>query len=466
MDFDNTSLCFVTAHLAAGFANYEERNRDYRTISQGLRFQRNRTIDNHDSVIWAGDFNYRIGLSNEKVRALIDRGDFDALLENDQLYLMRTRSGVRDVFDHYDEARITFHPTYKYDIGTDEYDTSEKARIPAWTDRVLSKGSNLRQINYNAAPLRFSDHRPVYANFYCDVNLVDEKHREALNQQLYRKRQAVLAGQPVGAGVETSDEDDLTEYEPTEGHWPPASSDRQKWWLDRGISTCQDVMNFANHALDLPAHSTLKAPGNNYIPNPNRSPNPFASSDEPDWIKIDKPSRPPSVASRGSQNSVAHPLKSTEAVPQLPPRRPTNQSIDTYSPPFVTPPIARQLSVSSISSTQRKAAPPVPKKPSVLSTPTSPNTNEERRFSIASNPASPPTLPPPRRSMAAASVLNSSRNASTASLGSKKQGASGDGGPPPLPKRTGTGSSTPALMDEVDGESMNGLRDWEVLKPG
>jgi hypothetical protein len=29
MEYANTRLCFVTAHLAAGFANYDERNRDY-----------------------------------------------------------------------------------------------------------------------------------------------------------------------------------------------------------------------------------------------------------------------------------------------------------------------------------------------------------------------------------------------------------------------------------------------------
>jgi hypothetical protein len=47
MDYANTQICFVTAHLAAGFANYEERNRDYNTIHNGLRFQRNRGIDDH-----------------------------------------------------------------------------------------------------------------------------------------------------------------------------------------------------------------------------------------------------------------------------------------------------------------------------------------------------------------------------------------------------------------------------------
>lgn len=85
MEYANTSLCFVTAHLAAGFANYDERNRDYHTISHGLRFQRNQSIDDHDAVIWLGDFNYRIGLNNEKVRKLAEIGDFERLYENDQV---------------------------------------------------------------------------------------------------------------------------------------------------------------------------------------------------------------------------------------------------------------------------------------------------------------------------------------------------------------------------------------------
>jgi phosphatidylinositol-bisphosphatase len=32
---------------------------------------------------------------------------------------------------------LSFAPTYKYDLFSDDYDTSEKMRIPAWTDRVL-----------------------------------------------------------------------------------------------------------------------------------------------------------------------------------------------------------------------------------------------------------------------------------------------------------------------------------------
>lgn len=39
----------------------------------------------------------------------------------------------RLAFAGYEEGPILFRPTYKYNVGTDEYDTSEKMRVPAWT---------------------------------------------------------------------------------------------------------------------------------------------------------------------------------------------------------------------------------------------------------------------------------------------------------------------------------------------
>jgi endonuclease/exonuclease/phosphatase family metal-dependent hydrolase len=84
-EYSKTRICFVTAHLAAGFANYEERNKDYETICRGLRFQKNRTIGDHDTIIWLGDFNYRIGLSNQIVRDLATRRNYQKLHDNDQV---------------------------------------------------------------------------------------------------------------------------------------------------------------------------------------------------------------------------------------------------------------------------------------------------------------------------------------------------------------------------------------------
>lgn len=36
-------------------------------------------------------------------------------------------------FVGFEEGPLIFPPTYRYDVGTDSYDTSEKSRIPAWT---------------------------------------------------------------------------------------------------------------------------------------------------------------------------------------------------------------------------------------------------------------------------------------------------------------------------------------------
>ncbi len=141
-------------------------------------------------------------------------------------------------FPHYSEARITFQPTYKYDLNSDQFDTSEKARIPAWCDRVLRKGDNIRQIHYDSAPLRFSDHRPVYATFLVLIQKIDEKRKEALKEALYKQRKEVVGDTRAGGhmGEEESDDEDLIGYESVEPGLPPASSDRRKWWLDNGTS--------------------------------------------------------------------------------------------------------------------------------------------------------------------------------------------------------------------------------------
>lgn len=68
-----------------------------------------------------GDFNYRIGLGLEAAKALIKKRDLATLYENDQLNLQMV-AGLS--FPFYSEARISFMPTYKFDVGSDTYDSS------------------------------------------------------------------------------------------------------------------------------------------------------------------------------------------------------------------------------------------------------------------------------------------------------------------------------------------------------
>ncbi|KAG4305365.1 hypothetical protein PORY_001535 [Pneumocystis oryctolagi] len=189
MDYGNTRICFVTAHFAAGRFNYDERNRDYFTIANGLAFQRGRVIMDHDIIIWLGDFNYRINMNIEEVKEYIKINDFEKLYENDQLNLQMI-SGL--VFPYYSESQIEFPPTYKFDNGTNNYNISEKQRTPSWTDRILYKGFNLRQLSYNSSPLMFSDHKPVYAHFEASITIVDEEFKEKLRKEIYDFKKSMV----------------------------------------------------------------------------------------------------------------------------------------------------------------------------------------------------------------------------------------------------------------------------------
>ncbi len=123
----------------------------------------------------------------------------------------------------------------------------EKARIPAWCDRVLWKGSDLRQLNYNVSNILLSDHRPVWASFACTINVVDEARRESLRHALHAQRRSnpqILETQPQP--VHTNNRDP-TPLEPISTGLPSPSSDHRKWWLDNGRALT--LMHYFNNSV-------------------------------------------------------------------------------------------------------------------------------------------------------------------------------------------------------------------------
>ncbi len=192
----DSSFCFVNSHLAAQATAMDRRNADYSDLSKKLLFG-SKTIFDADYLFWLGDLNYRINLPRETVLKLLEIDDFDTLLSLDQLKLA---TASKKAFADFDEAPITFRPTFKFDIGGDDYDTSEKLRVPSWTDRILFKQRHrsgyLRPHTYSSHPEYVqSDHKPVS----LDVEVAIDTILENLESQIKDEVRAAVESLEVEA---------------------------------------------------------------------------------------------------------------------------------------------------------------------------------------------------------------------------------------------------------------------------
>ncbi|XP_075705474.1 phosphatidylinositol polyphosphate 5-phosphatase type IV-like isoform X2 [Rhinoderma darwinii] len=172
-----TSFLFINSHMRFG-AVYK-RIQDYKTITEGLRLPQiiperinSNALDvtsRFDRVFWFGDLNFQLKEDRKNVESLLKNikgRDMSSLLKHDHLNDAKNNGSI---FVGFKEHTIEFLPTYKFDIGTDTYDTSEKQRIPSYTDRVLFKSQyegDVRVLRYDSCPvLKTSDHRPVFGIF-------------------------------------------------------------------------------------------------------------------------------------------------------------------------------------------------------------------------------------------------------------------------------------------------------------
>jgi hypothetical protein len=190
--------------MAAHVKNVEARNMDYWRIASELEAQAppvfltpkskinmadeskeslaSHLMDSVDRVFFCGDLNYRMDVPREfaehtivKMKQLSDKAKNDPVANN-ELDFLRTSLLLHDqllaaiaqgaAFPGLAEGKITFLPTFKFDKDSNDYDTSHKQRIPAWTDRILYKPVGTRVLEYKSEEsCTHSDHRPVYATF-------------------------------------------------------------------------------------------------------------------------------------------------------------------------------------------------------------------------------------------------------------------------------------------------------------
>ncbi|KAL2037709.1 hypothetical protein N7G274_009434 [Stereocaulon virgatum] len=198
--FDDSSLCLINCHLAAGQTQTVNRNNDLTAILESALLppdggssargdiyvgggDGSMVLDNEICIL-NGDLNYRIdAMGRDTVVKAVNIDNLSKLLERDQLLVSQRRNpGFR--VRAFKELPITFAPTYKYDINSDRYDTSEKRRAPAWCDRILYRGpGKIKQIDYRRHELRVSDHRPVSGAFKIRIKKISADKRVRVRQE-------------------------------------------------------------------------------------------------------------------------------------------------------------------------------------------------------------------------------------------------------------------------------------------
>ncbi|KAF4532406.1 hypothetical protein B566_EDAN003858 [Ephemera danica] len=171
-----TSLLFICSHLTAHAEKVKERIHDARRIIGSLELPkqlpvRHRSKDatkNYDCVFWCGDLNFRLDHNREDVInwATCEQAfpaDGPLILDGDQLKQVMAEGAA---FHDFLEGPIMFPPTYKYDPGTDNFDSSSKRRTPAYTDRILFRSRTSGDLNCekysSASQVMTSDHKPVW----------------------------------------------------------------------------------------------------------------------------------------------------------------------------------------------------------------------------------------------------------------------------------------------------------------
>ena len=129
-------------------------------------------LNKSDVIFWMGDLNYRLEMKCEEAHTAISAGNISFLKSRDQLANGISRGHT---FPGFREGDVTsFPPTYKFDPGTNTYDSSPKRRCPSWCDRILWRVMpNDGPVKFDVTALTYSsissysssDHKPVIGVF-------------------------------------------------------------------------------------------------------------------------------------------------------------------------------------------------------------------------------------------------------------------------------------------------------------
>ncbi|CAN8073388.1 unnamed protein product [Agarophyton chilense] len=176
-------VVFIVAHLAANEERLQSREDDWRVILRRLDRDEFLTrgaehiipvplFHRYEHVFVLGDLNYRVvapGSTKEDrvqwVKERVEARNWRALINADQLTKERLDGNV---FADFEEADITFAPTFKIVPHSGRYSNH---RIPSYCDRILwhslpARVELVKCLQYRAlTDFKQSDHIPVYGAF-------------------------------------------------------------------------------------------------------------------------------------------------------------------------------------------------------------------------------------------------------------------------------------------------------------
>lgn len=165
------TLAVINTHLPHGTeeSQFSKRISSVSTIFSNLNFESLLPVLEHDVVLLLGDLNFRIRdvPRDEVIQKVKDKTILECLEFDELSILLRTHF----IFKQFEEQKIAFDPTYKYNLNSHQYDSSAKMRKPAWTDRIMTRGRKfIRPKAYFADDdILLSDHRPVMGIYDIEV---------------------------------------------------------------------------------------------------------------------------------------------------------------------------------------------------------------------------------------------------------------------------------------------------------
>ena len=182
------------------------------TERPSTNFPKEAIFDKFDYVIWMGDLNFRLKLQFDQIKRLLKRitnrsmfspsnsvnasehqnghivdgestmeESLKILVDHDQLNISQRQNSC---FGELDESPISFLPTYKFDLFSDDYDSSGKKRCPAFTDRIMFCGKKKNRLNcllYDSCmSINTSDHKPIIGVFEASIENIGDELRDKI----------------------------------------------------------------------------------------------------------------------------------------------------------------------------------------------------------------------------------------------------------------------------------------------